>query len=141
MLDESWLELDIESARKRYESLNTIPKRKNPCPACSHEARGLATVCYVFLERTVRRDGGDTRYSSSKLVKMMVEVEVLRGHVFEHPAFTRLWEAADAIVQSVKRGSTPVDTRPLIDQLSTADCEAQALIHHHFFDIEHKYGE
>lgn len=140
-LDESWLELDVKSARKRYEYLNSIPKRKNPCPACPHEARGLATACYVFLERTTRRDDGDTRYSSSKLVKMMVEVEVLCGHTFDHPAFTRLWEAADAIAQSVKKGSTLTDIRQLIDELDGADNEAQALINHHFFDIDHKYGE
>jgi len=72
---------------------------------------------------------------------MMVEVEVLRGHTFDHPAFTRLWEAADAIAQSVKKGSTLTDIRQLIDELDGADNKAQALINHHFFDIDHKYGE
>lgn len=140
-IDESWLELDIKSARKRYARLNEIPKRKYPCPACSHEARGLATACYIFLQRTIRRDDGETRYSSSKLVKMTIEVEVLRDHQFDHPAFTRLWQAANAITQTVKSGAAPAEVRPLIDELDAADHDTQIIVNNHYSNIDHIYGE
>ena len=71
----------------------------------------------------------------------MIEVEALRGHVFPDPYFSELWAAAEALTSAVSAGSQVDEVEALVDRLDRADHVAQSIIHRHFIDIDHMYGE